>query len=293
MTIKIKHLPLNTIGRDFVVGDLHGAFSCLEQALIGVEFDRDCDRLISVGDLVDRGPENELCLSLLDEPWFHSVHGNHESMMYDGFNDGPYGYAWLSNGGQWGLQHLHGDDQAAMDVRRQVATLPEQPMLITVDLPDGKKFHVIHAELRAMHQLTDDILADPYKLEEYATVHTADGYAIMWGRFIFGPIGQIELNEHAVNKFVRTVGYNHCELMFGPGLSHIYSGHTIVKNPVRFYGQTNIDTGAHKSYEKNSTWGFLTITEPLTDRFWKATASTFEEISPTIIPTKNANTSPT
>ena len=47
----------NATGRDFVVGDLHGMFSHLEALLNEVAFDESADRLFSVGDLIDRGPE--------------------------------------------------------------------------------------------------------------------------------------------------------------------------------------------------------------------------------------------
>lgn len=48
----------NILGRDFVVGDIHGEFSKLSKLLSLVGFDEHSDRLFSVGDLVDRGPES-------------------------------------------------------------------------------------------------------------------------------------------------------------------------------------------------------------------------------------------
>ncbi|MGL9724118.1 metallophosphoesterase [Sodalis sp. (in: enterobacteria)] len=33
-----------------------------------------------LGDLIDRGPQSEACLPLLENPWFRSVRGNHEQM---------------------------------------------------------------------------------------------------------------------------------------------------------------------------------------------------------------------
>lgn len=44
----------NILGRDFVVGDIHGEFSKLSKLLSSVEFNENSDRLFSVGDLVDR-----------------------------------------------------------------------------------------------------------------------------------------------------------------------------------------------------------------------------------------------
>ena len=77
----LKTFAANETGRDFVIGDLHGSFSLLEKMLEHVSFDTETDRLFSVGDLVDRGPESLECLELLQMPWFHSVYSNHENMM--------------------------------------------------------------------------------------------------------------------------------------------------------------------------------------------------------------------
>jgi len=74
-------IPLNEKGKDYIVGDLHGNYYLLLEALKKINFDPDKDRLFSVGDLVDRGPNVYECLKLLDEPWFFAVKGNHENMF--------------------------------------------------------------------------------------------------------------------------------------------------------------------------------------------------------------------
>lgn len=65
-------------GRLFVVGDLHGCYTLLMNKLEELEFNFQQDLLVSVGDLVDRGQENLECLSLINEPWFKAIRGNHE-----------------------------------------------------------------------------------------------------------------------------------------------------------------------------------------------------------------------
>ncbi|OCB02809.1 hypothetical protein BBC27_11345 [Acidithiobacillus ferrivorans] len=67
--------PANLQGRDFIVGDLHGHPDVLRRLMDYVAFDYDTDRLFSVGDLVDRGPDSAGALDLLDEPWFYPVLG--------------------------------------------------------------------------------------------------------------------------------------------------------------------------------------------------------------------------
>lgn len=74
----VEHYAKNTVGRDFIVGDIHGHFSKLQADLDKLKFNPAVDRLFSVGDLVDRGPESDLATDWLDKPWFHAVMGNHE-----------------------------------------------------------------------------------------------------------------------------------------------------------------------------------------------------------------------
>ncbi len=81
ITPRVQHYAANTEGRDFIIGDLHGCLTLLTSALDNMTFNPDKDRLFSVGDLVDRGPDNEACLDLLNEPWFFSVMGNHDAML--------------------------------------------------------------------------------------------------------------------------------------------------------------------------------------------------------------------
>jgi serine/threonine protein phosphatase 1 len=107
--MKIVNYDRNPYGKDFFVGDIHGEYEKLEYALFNVGFNKSCDRLWSVGDLVDRGPESLKCLSLTDHPWFYAVKGNHEQIMIDATTMGDEQKAdqwksvsmWLENGGEW------------------------------------------------------------------------------------------------------------------------------------------------------------------------------------------------
>lgn len=53
----VKILSPNLKGKDYVVGDIHGCYSLLYTKLTQLGFDFSKDRLISVGDLCDRGPD--------------------------------------------------------------------------------------------------------------------------------------------------------------------------------------------------------------------------------------------
>ena len=137
MSSLVKRFSANTAGRDFAVGDIHGHFTLLQQALDKVGFDSARDRLFSVGDLVDRGPECELVLEWLAKPWFHPVRGNHDDYVcrHDTCDTGN----WLQNGGAWFMSLL--------DVERgeYAAQFRELPIAIEVDTPSGL-IGLIHAD---------------------------------------------------------------------------------------------------------------------------------------------------
>ncbi len=101
MSARVARFSRNATGRDFVVGDLHGCFATLERLLGRVGFDPAVDRLFSVGDLVDRGPDSRAALDWLAKPWFHVVRGNHEQFVLD--SRIPMELAqWVAhNGGGW------------------------------------------------------------------------------------------------------------------------------------------------------------------------------------------------
>lgn len=111
----IAHFAQNDAGRDFVVGDIHGCFTRLQEKLDEIGFDPAADRLFSVGDLVDRGPESEQSLEWLNKPWFHAVRGNHEQMAIDhcaGMSDSGM---YAQNGGAWMLGKTKAEAQQYAD----------------------------------------------------------------------------------------------------------------------------------------------------------------------------------
>ena len=71
----------NEVGRDFVVGDVHGCVLTLGRLLDRVEFEPGRDRLFSVGDVVNRGPNSHLALEWLENGRLLAVLGNHEAMV--------------------------------------------------------------------------------------------------------------------------------------------------------------------------------------------------------------------
>ncbi|SDR37392.1 serine/threonine protein phosphatase 1 [Paraburkholderia fungorum] len=131
----------NTAGRDFAVGDIHGMFRLLQIELDNMGFDASRDRLFSVGDLVDRGPDSELCLEWISKPWFHAVQGNHEDMAIRYVNPGHRDAAhYAMNGGAW----LIGKTPAEQaEFALELAALP---YAIEVETADGM-IGIVHADV--------------------------------------------------------------------------------------------------------------------------------------------------
>ena len=134
---QIKRFTKNTEGRDLCVGDIHGHFTKLQKALYDIGFDPRCDRLFSVGDLVDRGPECRDALEWLDKPWFNSVRGNHDDYVcrFDTCDTNN----WVYNGGSWfaGM---------AWDEKREFAAqFRDLPFAIEVETDYGL-VGIVHAE---------------------------------------------------------------------------------------------------------------------------------------------------
>lgn len=139
MRIFHETLKPNLQGRDFIVGDIHGMFDCLRSGLVDVSFNPSRDRLISVGDLVDRGSESLMCLGLLMNPWFYAVRGNHEEMMIDAMRGGDRAL-WRSNGGRWA------DEFDKRALRRIAARARMMPQVLTLELKTGARIGIVHAE---------------------------------------------------------------------------------------------------------------------------------------------------
>lgn len=69
--------------RRLIVGDIHGMYKALVQVLERANFDPHADELISVGDLVDRGPDSREVLEFLEQlPHFRFVLGNHDEWLF-------------------------------------------------------------------------------------------------------------------------------------------------------------------------------------------------------------------
>lgn len=100
-----KTLNLTDKKRLFFVGDLHGSYIHLKEALKVLKFDED-DYIISVGDVIDRGCNSMDCLMFFaHNELANMVLGNHEIMAYMANFIPKYEADFLSNGGDWSFNY--------------------------------------------------------------------------------------------------------------------------------------------------------------------------------------------
>jgi serine/threonine protein phosphatase 1 len=140
MTEALLSLPINANGRDFYLGDIHGCWDAFDELLKQVGFDPARDRVISVGDLVDRGTRCDDVLDYLKQPWFYAVRGNHEQMAIDhvtGFFDAEM---YKRNGGKWFME-------LPFERRKELAdAFADLPYLIEVEGPNDQLIGVVHGD---------------------------------------------------------------------------------------------------------------------------------------------------
>lgn len=146
MTSVLK-LSKNTTGRDFTVGDIHGSFFLLEKALEAAGFNPGTDRVICVGDLVNRGPESRRALEFLDQDWFFSLRGNHDNDISRHITQmNLKGRAAVreefEKAGRGWLLDLTSDEQAIYSMK-----LRSLPFAIEVQMNDGSTAGFVHAEV--------------------------------------------------------------------------------------------------------------------------------------------------
>lgn len=212
MTKYVQHYARNTEGRDLAVGDIHGNFTRLEGALAAIDFDQNVDRLFSVGDLVDRGPESQAAIRWIDEPWFHAVQGNHEDLairyVEPGNRDRDH---YMANGGAWLIGMQRYEQVAVADA---LSTLP---YAIEVETAAGR-IGIVHADVAA--KTWDEMI------QRFASVTSKNQLR--------------QLTEYCLWCRDRIQGE---DLSGVPDVRAVIVGHTPLKRPAVLGNVYHIDTG--------------------------------------------------
>lgn len=157
--------PLQTISinsnKVWLVGDIHGQYQLLMEQLSKHQFDPQKGHiLVSVGDLIDRGPDSVKTLELLNESWFYAVMGNHEQMLlkgvaaYEGKGPNLDILNWQNfNGGEWYNHEQASENQVDMLIQK----IRQLPLAIEIQTEQGR-VGVIHAAVPNNQWLDKNLL---------------------------------------------------------------------------------------------------------------------------------------
>lgn len=224
------HLPRNLKGRDLVVGDLHGHRSLLEQELDRLRFDPARDRVLSVGDLVDRGPQSLATLALIEEPWFHAVLGNHELALLnylDFYSSRIHSAKSFPTGaGEWINEAIDQDQALVLRLAKRLATLP-----LVMHVDDDLAFNVVHGDLHPINAKQAQLAS-----EETVCVHKADAATmsrVHIGEALKSELLGLRFRQHSVQISPTPVSE----------LALTYAGHSPVRHVTVHNSYVYIDQG--------------------------------------------------
>ena len=251
---RCHRLPRNTVGRDLVVGDLHGHRSLFESELDRVGFRPGRDRVFSVGDLIDRGPDSLATLALLEEPWFFAVLGNHELALLNKLEQlaarrAPGKLACA--GSDWIHEALSKDRKAFKLLADKIASLP-----VALHVEGDISFNVTHGDLYPVGLTQGNLFGD-----ESVSVRQAE--AIASSRCNVTAAMKSELV--ALQFSGRSVHVSSTPL---GGLPITYVGHTPTRHVTVHNSHVHIDQGVCEQGSKRSLATAPTVLEHREFAYW-------------------------
>lgn len=209
-------VPQNFLGRDFVIGDLHGCFKDVDRALRCVDFSPSVDRLFLVGDLINRGDESAKVGEFLARKSVFAISGNHERAL------------------------IHLADSGALDspseaTQKLVASLGMQWWFSASPGQRTDALKAIRALPVAMETMTERGLV--------GFVHAEVPVGFGWRGF-FAAISNDDPQMVDSALYGRTRDRSH-DASGVPGVGRVFCGHSIHWGGVRVLGNVvGIDTGA-------------------------------------------------
>ena len=123
--------------RLFAIGDIHGCLHELDSLLTEIN-PTPQDTLITLGDVIDRGPDSkgviQRLIALKKKTNLIMLRGNHEQLMLDARFDEVSYISWMQNGGQEMLRS-YGPSATLMEVPLEHLAFLERPPLFYHETP--------------------------------------------------------------------------------------------------------------------------------------------------------------
>ena len=153
-------------GRLLAIGDIHGCNHKLQRLLARIDLDPNADKLVFIGDFIDRGPDvrgvietiidlKETCKNMI------CLRGNHEDMFLNYYREGRDEELFFANGGGITLSSYG----LTLADARAGRGFPENHLRFIASLPlsyETEAYFFVHAGLRpgipVARQSTEDLL---------------------------------------------------------------------------------------------------------------------------------------
>ncbi len=169
-------------GRLLAIGDSHGCFRQLYSLLIEIINIKREDKLIMLGDYIDRGDDSKAVLDLImelkkDRYDIIPLLGNHEDMMINAPKSALDNYNWMLNGGNETLRSFEVSSVDEIDKKY-------------FEFISGMKLYYLIDNFVFVHAGFNDDIVDPFE----------DRYSMLWER-------RFEYNSPAFNN--KTIVHGH------------------------------------------------------------------------------------
>jgi len=216
--------------RKFVIGDIHSHYDQFIEVLDKAGFQNDKDILISLGDLVDRGPKPiEVVEKVMEIKNFIHILGNHDVWCYQFLKHNYKPNIWISQGGSSTVRAYSG-----------------KPELIKKHRDFFKKARLYYIDEESRLFVHGGFNPDiPFKNQ------SDDKELLIWDRSLFKKAMEYDRSDKKFDEF-----------------TEIYIGHTPTQFiheslPVKYSNLWMLDTGVYLS-------GILTIMDIKTKQYWQS-----------------------
>ena len=211
------HVPRTTKGeRVYAIGDVHGRHDLLVQLLNRIirhypmlKPQPDKITLLFLGDIIDRGPESERCLTLVqrlvDNAQAKVLLGNHEDMLLASLDgNGLAQEAWIRNGGlatltSYGIDPPRSDEDAFDFAARLKECIPpeHEQFLRSLDVSySSGSYFFAHAGVRPGVRISRQERQDLYSIRsEFTESEKWHGQVVVHGHSI---VDEVEVRHNRI-----------------------------------------------------------------------------------------------
>lgn len=179
--------------RFFLVSDIHGQYKAFDELLKQINYNSKKDRMIILGDLIDRGPDSASVVERVIEEKILAIRGNHEEFLFSYLDDelSPKVYFTPLFGGYPTLKSYEKRKDPEKDFSRHLEFLESLPEVILLE----DKYCLIH-----------ESFPEPYVLKGKIVVSGHTNTEIIAQKLSLPVDGFIIYDENTSNVYIDCTG---------------------------------------------------------------------------------------